>query len=314
MDTRDITSQRLAESIIAVPPMARDSNGKVCARENKKLIDHIQQGGVNTLLYGGNAIFYHLRLSEYESTLSMLAETVADDTLIVPSVGPSFGLMMDQAEILKQMDFPTAMILPSTEINTQQGLIRGIRRFAEAYGKPIVLYLKHNRWLPAADVRSLVRDGLVSWIKYAVVLPDPAADDYLKEIVDVAPTDLMVSGMGEQPAICHMQKFKMVGFTSGCVCVAPTWSTRMLQALQAGDVPTAEMIRSKFKLLEDLRDGVNPIRVLHYAVEYAKICQTGEITPMLGELNAAQIEQVRRAAEETLAWENSARHAAASAS
>lgn len=307
MDTAQITPQRLAASIIAVPPLARNSQGVVCRAENTKLVKYIERGGVNTLLYGGNALFYHLRPSEFASTLQLLEQIVAPDTLIVPSVGPTFGLMMDQAAVLREFNFPTAMVLPSTEINTAQGLCRGIRKFAEAYGKPIVLYLKHNRWLPANEVAAMVNDGLISWIKYAVVLADPAKDPYLEEVADVVPPDMMISGMGEQPAICHMTKFKMQGFTSGCVCVAPTWSDRMLKAIQANDLSKAEEIRQKFNILEYLRDNINPIRVLHYAVDVAGICQTGDITPMMSPIEDEQAEKVRSAAKTLFDWEASAR-------
>lgn len=70
MDTTQITPQRLAASIIAVPPLARNSQGAVCRDENTKLVKYIERGGVNTLLYGGNALFYHLRPSEFASTCS----------------------------------------------------------------------------------------------------------------------------------------------------------------------------------------------------------------------------------------------------
>src|SRR4051812_10293698 len=100
MDTRPITPARLASSIIAVPPLARDSQGKVSRTENEKLVRHIESGGVSTLLYGGNANFYHLRPSEYREVLAVLAEIAAPGTLIVPSAGPAFGLSIDQAEVL----------------------------------------------------------------------------------------------------------------------------------------------------------------------------------------------------------------------
>ncbi len=307
MDTNKITPSRLAESVIAVPPLARNARGEVCKDENAKLVKYIEAGGVSTLLYGGNALFYHLRPSEFAATLRMLEQIVAPKTWIVPSVGPSFGVMMDQAEVLKDMSFPTAMILPSVEINTAMGICRGIRKFAEAYGKPVVLYLKHNRWLPVNEVAAMVKDGLISWIKYAVVLPDASNDPYLRELSEVVPSEIMISGMGEQPAICHMKDFKMQGFTSGCVCLAPTWSTRMLKALQKGDVKTADEIRNKFNVLEYLRDNINPIRVLHHAVNAAGICRTGDITPLMSELESEHQEKVNTAAKSLLEWEMSTR-------
>ena len=72
MNTNAITPEMLASSVIAVPPLARDSELKICATENAKLIRHLEQGGVRTLLYGGNAVFYHIALAEYFEILAML--------------------------------------------------------------------------------------------------------------------------------------------------------------------------------------------------------------------------------------------------
>ncbi len=148
MDTRTVTSARLAASVVAVPPLARDAQGKICPTENRKLIRYLEQGGVTTLLYGGNAVLYHIRMKEYADLLAGLSEWVSKSTLVVPSVGPAYGTMMDQVEILRDFDYPTAMVLPQREIADASGIATGIRRFAERYGKPIVLYLKHDRWLP----------------------------------------------------------------------------------------------------------------------------------------------------------------------
>ena len=92
---------------------------------------------------------------------------------------------------------------------------------------------------------------------------------------------LIVSGIGEQPAIAHVNGFGVNSFTSGCVCVAPSLSMKMLHALKAGDLDTAESIRQTFEPLEDLRNGINPIRVLHTAVAEAGIANTGPILPLL---------------------------------
>ncbi|SRR6056297_903361 len=288
MDTRPQTPQRLAESVFAVPPMARNQALQVCPEQNLRLIQHLESGGVNLLLYGGNAVFYHIRMAEYAATLQMLAESVQPTTGVVPSIGPAFGTMMDQIEVLRDFDFPTVMVLPARDIADAEGIARGIRLAAEALQKPLVVYLKFDRWLPTRLVRSLFDDGVISWIKYAVVRDDPAEDDYLRELLGEVPGERIVSGIGEQPAIVHMRDFGVVGFTSGCVCVAPRRSMRMLKAIQAGDYETAEAIRQSFEPLEDQRNAINPIRVLHRAVDLAGISQTGPMLPLLGELTSEQ--------------------------
>ena len=91
MDTNAITPETLSRSVIAVPPLARDANLKFCAAENAKIISHLEAGGIRTLLYGGNAVFYHVALAEYSEILAMLQEYPGEDTTVVPSVGPAYG-------------------------------------------------------------------------------------------------------------------------------------------------------------------------------------------------------------------------------
>ena len=297
MRTSAVTPDLLSQSVIAVPPMARNSSRKICKTENTKIIRAIEAGGVTSLLYGGNAVFYHLRMSEYAEALSMLQDAAGPNTWMIPSVGPAYGTMMDQAEVLRDFQFPTVMVLPQREVADQQGIATGIRLFAERYGKSIVLYLKHDRWLSPEIVSALHRDGLISWIKYAVVLDDPKKDSYLSEVLSVVPADLVVSGIGEQPAIIHLRDFGVNGFTSGCVCIAPARSQAMLQAIKRKDFETAERIRESFESLENLRNTIQPIRVLHYAVAAAGIAETGPIQPMLGELDDKQKSAIAQAAK-----------------
>lgn len=297
MNNQSITSKLLARSVIAVPPLARDKNLKVDRAENKRIIEYLEQGGVTTLLYGGNALLYHVALSEYGELLAMLADIASEQTTVIPSVGPTYGMMMDQAKILRDFDYPTVMVLPQEAIATKAGITTGTRKFAEAFGKPVVLYLKHDRYLEPEQVRSLVDDGLVSAIKYAVVRNDTARDTYLHEIIDAVGTDLIVSGIGEQPAIIHLRDFRLTGFTSGCVCVAPALSMQMLHAIQSERYDDAESIRQQFVPLEDLRNAINPIRVLHEAVALAGIARTGPIMPLLSPISAAESTLVEQAAK-----------------
>ncbi|MEO1526808.1 MAG: dihydrodipicolinate synthase family protein [Planctomycetota bacterium] len=290
----------LSKSVFAVPPMARDDGGKVCPVENQKIIRFLEAGGIRSLLYGGNAIFYHIRMSEYAETLRVLADAAGPETTVVPSIGPAYGLAVDQVDVLRDFEFPTVMLLPSRDIVSQTGIARAVRELAERLGKPIVLYLKIDRWLDAELVGSLEADGVISWIKYAVVRDDPADDDYLREVLDVFPGERIVSGIGEQPAIVHLRDFGITGFTSGCVCVAPAKSMEMLTAIQQGDFETAEAIRKWFLPLEDLRNGHGPIPVLHHAVNEAGIAKTGTMLPMLSDLDASLVAKIATAAKAML--------------
>ncbi|MEJ6725357.1 MAG: dihydrodipicolinate synthase family protein [Akkermansiaceae bacterium] len=290
-------TEQLNASVIAVPPLARDSDLKIDREENAKIIRHIEAGGVSTLLYGGNANFYHIAPSEYADALEIIATESAENTLVVPSVGPAYGTMMDQAKVLQDFDFPSVMVLPMQGLTTDAGVAAGFRKFVEALGKPAVLYIKFEGYLEPETVASLVDDGLVSWIKYAIVRKDTAQDDYLSRLIELVDPRLIVSGIGEQPAIIHLTKFKINGFTSGCVCVRPDLSQKMLTAINSGDLEQAEKIRRIFQPLEDLRNEINPIRVLHGAVAEVRIAQTGPPLPLLSGLDHADAERVQQTAQ-----------------
>ena len=74
----------------------------------------------------------------------------------------------------------------------------------------------------------------------------------------------------------------------------------MLQALKAGNLEVAESIRQTFEPLEDLRNAINPIRVLHAAVAGAGIADTGPILPFLDEVDVDSRERIVRAARKLL--------------
>ncbi len=300
MDTRPITPATLAGSVIAVPPLARNADLTLNHAENARLIRYLEAGEVTTLLYGGNAVLNHVSISEYAELLTMLRDGAAEESLVVPSVGPGFGMMMDQAAILRDFEFPTAMLLPTRDVTTCCGIATATRKFAERFGNPIVLYIKHDGAVDVETIQSLVKDGLVSWIKYAIVRKNPEQDPFLRDIIQAIGPTQIVSGMGEQPAIIHLRDFDLPGFTSGCVCVAPQLSTDMLKAVQAKDFSTAERIRTQFRPLENLRDSINPVRVLHAAVQLAGVCESGPILPLLSPVDSKEIPAIAAAAKELL--------------
>jgi hypothetical protein len=119
----------------------------------------------------------------------------------------------------------------------------------EAAGVPALLYVKHDGYIEPADVAKLHRDGLLSAVKYATVRDDPAHDFSLRELVAVVDPAVIVSGIGEQPAIVHMRDFGLGGFTTGCGCLAPSISQAMLAAIHRKDWTGAERLRAIFEPL-----------------------------------------------------------------
>jgi dihydrodipicolinate synthase/N-acetylneuraminate lyase len=298
MQTTPIAPEQFRKSVLAVPPLARDSSDKICEQENKRQIQHLESGGVSMLLYGGNANLYHIRPSEFGRLLEVLEASVAAGTAVIPSVGPAFGMMLDQAELLKNTKFPTVMVLPTKAVMTEAGLMTGFRRFVEQINRPAVLYIKEEGYISPQGAADLVNDGLVSFIKYAIVRQDAAEDDFLSELVDKVDPTRICSGIGEQPALIHMTKFRLNGYTSGCVCVNPALSQAMLQAIGSRDIDGAERIRKLFLPLENLRNEINPIRVLHEAVALAGIAATGRHWPLLSGLADSAVRRVEAAAKE----------------
>jgi dihydrodipicolinate synthase/N-acetylneuraminate lyase len=296
MKTDPVTFADLSRSVLAVPPLARGRGLELDRAANAALVRHLEAGGVSTLLYGGNANFYNVGLYEYAEILDALAEVASPGTWVIPSAGPDFGRLIDQAAVLRTRRFPTAMALPMTFPMTVAGAATGLRRFAEALGRPIIVYLKAEGYLTPELVKALVDDGLVAGIKYAIVRKDPRDDAFLTRLVDLVDRRTVVSGIGERPAIVHLRDFGLCGFTSGSVCVAPRGSTRILEACKRGDFATAERLRERYIPLEDLRDAHSPIRVLHEAVTLAGIADMGPVLPLLSNLEPEHHEAVRRAA------------------
>ena len=88
MKTTPISPADLARSVIAVPPLTRRPDDTLDRDANRALVRHLEAGGVRSLMYGGNANFYHLGVSNYAETVDMLAELVGADTWLLPSAGP----------------------------------------------------------------------------------------------------------------------------------------------------------------------------------------------------------------------------------
>jgi dihydrodipicolinate synthase/N-acetylneuraminate lyase len=296
-----LTKAHLERSVMAVPPLARTGDGAIDRAANEKIIRHIEAGGVSLLLYGGNANLYHLPVDEYEPLLGLLAETAEPSTLVVPSAGPTYGLLLEHAKVIRRHRFQTVMVLPQQGITTSAGVATGVRKFVEAAGVPALLYIKHDGYIEPADAARLSNDGLISAIKYATVRDNPAHDPYLRDLVGMVDPAMIISGIGEQPAIVHLRDFGLGGFTTGCGCVAPALSQAMLAAIRRHDWPEAERIRGIFEPLEDLRNAISPIRVLHEAVAGAGIAATGPLLPLLDPVEEERRPAIGAAAKALLA-------------
>ncbi len=299
MASASVTPATLQASVIAVPPLAWTADGTIAVEENRKILDHLRRGGVRTFMYGGNANFYNIGFREFEAALDMMVGFSQPSDWFLPSVGSDFGKAEHQLELLRSYPFPTAMTLPHHFPTTPAGVASGLGRLAERYQKPLIAYIKSDGYLSASDLGALVRDGAICAVKYAVVRKNPREDAYLREIIDAIGTDIVMSGVAERPVVEHFRDFGLRSFTSGGVSVAPGLATALLRALTAGRYDEAELLRTLFLPLEDVRDAISPMRVLHAAVELASVARTGPLQPFVSSLTSkSELDMVKRAALE----------------
>ena len=303
MKTSEITLSEFSESVLAVPPLARRADLSINPHANQKLIRHIEAGGIKTLLYGGNANIYHLPLREYQPLLEMLADAAGPETRVIPSIGPDFGKMIEQAQILKGTGYRTAMVLPMQGFTTPEGVADGIERFVDAAGIPVTLYIKSEDYLDLDRLQRLVEGRQVLCVKYAIVRPNPDQDNYLKGMIDRISTARIVSGMGERPVLSHLGVWGLASFTTGSGCLAPHACMDLLKMLKAGDKAKAQVLYNAFLPLETLRDNVSLIRVLHDAVSWSGVADMGTQLPLLSSTPEAMQVPVQAAARELLAFD-----------
>ncbi len=282
--------------VFPVPPLARcnDALRTLDFAENDRIVRHITAGGPTRLIYGGNAFLYHVTLSEYEQLLDWLAG-LPDEVWAIPSAGPSYGRAMDQAPLLRRHRFPCVMMLPCGDPRDAAGLERGIREFADAAETPLMLYCKEennfgaDREAGLDAIARLVADRLCIAIKYAVVRSDPAEDSYLAGLLKRVDKSMVISGIGERPAVVHLRDWGLPGFTTGSGCIAPASSQSIFDACSRGDYAAAQEMRERFLPLEDFRDSKGPARVLHHATELADIARTGPLPPYQSALGASDL-------------------------
>jgi dihydrodipicolinate synthase/N-acetylneuraminate lyase len=284
------------QGVFPVPPLARrqDAARSLDFEQNERIVRHIEAGGLSRILYGGNAMLYHITLAEYAQLLEWLA-ALETDSWLIPSAGPSFGRAMDQAPLLRRYPFPTVMMLPCSDPRDAEGLYQGLREFADAAEKRLILYLKDetnfgaDRRKGLKAIGRLAQEGVCVSIKYAVVRRDPADDPFLDALLEHVDCRCVVSGIGERPAVVHMRQFGLPGFTTGSGCVAPGLCRRLFAACQLGAWDEAERLRAAFLPLEDIRDAVGPTPVLHAAVERAGIARTGPLPPFASAISEERL-------------------------
>jgi dihydrodipicolinate synthase/N-acetylneuraminate lyase len=190
------------------------------------------------------------------------------------------------------------MMLQCGDQRDDRAIEQGMLEIADSIGTPLLAYLKdENNFGPNEEagldaVARLIDSGVCVAIKYAVVRADPSKDRYLDGLLRRVDRSKVISGIGERPAICHLRDFGLIGFTTGCGCLAPRLSNQIFDACQRGAYDEAEPLRQDFLSLEDLRDAWGPSKVLHFATAVAGVAETGPILPYFSPLSASQQQQL----------------------
>lgn len=301
MKQAPIHREEFSGSVLAVPPLARNRDLSVNEAANRQLIQHIEAGGIRTLLYGGNANLYHMPLREYGPMLNMLADAAGPDTRVIPAVGPDFGKMIEQAQLLRNSGYQTAMVLPMQGFTTAAGVAEGISRFVDSAAMPVTLYIKSEQYIDLDTLQALVESNKVLCVKYAVVRHNPNDDPFLKAMIDRISSSRIVSGMGERPVLSHLGHFGLSSFTTGSGCIAPKACMALLRALQRLEITEAQRLYDLFLPLETLRDSVSLIRVLHDAVTWAGVADMGAQLPLLSPSPPELRGEIEAAAKQLLA-------------
>jgi dihydrodipicolinate synthase/N-acetylneuraminate lyase len=298
MNVSPISDSEFSASVMAVPPLARRADLTLDPTENQKLIQHIEAGGICTVLYGGNANLYHVAISEYRELLDMLEASAGPDTRVIPAIGPDYGKMRDQARILAQTSYRTAMVLPLAGFTTSDGVEAGLTRIVDTAGIPLTLYIKNENYVDVDTLARLVDRGTLVAVKYAIVRDNPSHDAYLHRLLQGVNPAKVISGMGERPALVHLRDFGLASWTTGSGCIASHAVTALLHAVKGGHEEEAQRLYDAFMPLETLRDDISLIRVLHDAVTMSKIADMGPILPLLSSTpieHHAKIEAATRA-------------------
>jgi dihydrodipicolinate synthase/N-acetylneuraminate lyase len=291
------------QGVFPVPPLARnqDAGRSINWEANNALLKHMAAAGLTRFLYGGNAFLYHMNLADFEDLLGWMSAQ-PNNLWMIPSAGPSFGRLQDQARLLCKTNFPCVMHLPCSDPRDATGLEVGLTEFSQAAGMPLIVYLKEetsfgaDRRAGIEAVARLTQAKTCVGIKYAVVRDNPADDAYLALLLQHVDRSIVLSGIGERPAITHMRDFQLPGYTTGSGCIGAKRTQDLFVACQAGGYATAQSIRDSFLPLEDLRDANGPARVLHLAVELANLAACGPIPPFVSALPQHLHEPIRNAA------------------
>lgn len=301
-----LTRDDYASSVVAVPPIALNADFSVNTTANEAIVRHIEGGGVNILLYGGNANLYHFGLDEYRAAMAAIKAATSPGTHIITSIGPDFGKAMVQAPIARDLGLSNVMVLPTSFPADPAGVANGVRKLADAFGAGLILYLKRENYVEPDELAKLIAEKAVSFVKYAVEKPDASKDPYLDAVLSAIGTTYLASGMGETPIHDHLGQRDVTTYTSGAVCIAPVAASELLMLYKAGRGAEARRLSEPFLEFEKIRLQLGGIQVLHDGLRLSGIADTGPLMPMVSNLPVDKLGPVQAAVDALKAAETQA--------
>ncbi len=296
MKTSPVTPADLVSSIIALPPIARNASGAIDVVQNVKIVEWLASAHVSTFMYGGVANLFNAALSEYGAILDLIENIALEDAWVVPSIGADFGKAMDQIGILRDREFPTAILLPFAPVQSK-GVATGLRRLSDRFGRPLMVFFKSADYLTAADAAALLTDGVLCCVEYGIAPDERGQFPYLAQLLDMTGSaERIIDGAGEK-SIAATASLGLRGYTSGSGLIAPHLSMAILDALDRGNTAGVAELCDQFRPFEVLRALYCPIPVVHDAVRLAGIADTGPIGPFFEPIaDPVAVEQITAAA------------------